>query len=377
MPTAKHRKILVDILSLPTAPFAEHMVLDHIRSFCAKRKNVTLKADRVGNLLVRVRQGNRRVARPICITAHLDHPGFVSDRMIKPGTLRAFWRGGVLPEYFVGTGVRFWVEGKWVRGVIQSIRTKTSDGRKQVETADIEVSKKADIPSRSIGMWNLPEPAIRGQRIYARGCDDIAGAASMLCCIDELVRKRQSCDAYFLFTRAEEVGFIGAIDAARSGTIPSKCIVVAMETSAELPSAKMGDGPILRVGDKATVFSPSVTAHCEAIAQQLAKKNKRFKFQRKLMDGGACEGTAYCLLGIEATGMCLALGNYHNMDKSRGKIASEYVNLQDFDQVVDWFVELARGSIPYKPANQPMRKRIDGLAKTYRSLLRASAKGPR
>ena len=82
----------------------------------------------------------------------------------------------------------------------------------------------------------------------------------MLCAIHELARGRRSCDAYFLFTRAEEVGFVGALAAARLKTIPQRCFVVAMETSTQLPHAKMGDGPILRVGDRASTFTSSATA---------------------------------------------------------------------------------------------------------------------
>ena len=153
-----------------------------------------------------------------------------------------------------------------------------------------------------------------------------------------------------LFTRAEEVGFAGAIAAANTGTIPRKCVVVAMETSSELPHAQMGDGPILRVGDRASVFNPAVTMHCQRVAEDLARTDRTFKYQRRLMDGGMCESSAYCCLGYEATGICLSLGNYHNMDVKRGKIAPEYIDLRDFDNVVKWFVELSRASRRYSGA---------------------------
>ena len=82
----------------------------------AKRPGAKLSSDAVGNLLVSVQRGGTRATRPVCITAHLDHPGFVADRMTKRDRLRAYWRGGVPPQYFVGTKVRFWVDGKWVGG---------------------------------------------------------------------------------------------------------------------------------------------------------------------------------------------------------------------------------------------------------------------
>ena len=374
MQTRTGRRILHDLLSLPTAPFAEHFVIDFIERFCARQKTVTLSRDNSGNMLLRVRQGKRRIARPVCITAHLDHPGFVSDRMLTKRRVRAFWRGGVPPEYFIGSGVRFYVDGEWVRGRVRSIKTVVRNERKRVDTATIDVARQ--VPSGSIGMWHLPAPKVRDPRIYAHACDDLAGAAAMLACTDQLVRRKHSCDAYFLFTRAEEVGFMGAIAAARLKTIPTKCFVVAMETSTELPSARMGDGPILRVGDRASAFTPQATAHCHRVARELAKADKRFKYQRKLMDGGTCESSAYCQFGYEATGLCLALGNYHNVNVKRKRIAPEYIDLNDYDNVVKWFVELARSTHPYTGRDDTLRNQLKDTERTYKSLLCSSRNHP-
>ena len=353
--------ILQEMLSIPTAPFAEHLVIDYVRSFCEKRKAVTMTQDSAGNVLVRVRKGTRRVARPVCITAHLDHPGFIADKMTARTRVRAHWRGGVQKAYFVGTRVRFWLDDKWVKGTIKSVKLTGKGAQARVATASIDVPR--EIPPGTLAMWDLPEPKIRGDRIHARACDDIAGAAAMLECVDRLSRGRQSCDAYFLFTRAEEVGFVGAMAAVRRTTIPTRCYVVAMETSSELPSARMGDGPILRVGDRMTTFTSEVTSHCGRIAADLAKTDKKFIYQRKLMDGGMCESTAYCLLGYEATGMCVALGNYHNMNTKRKVIAPEYINLRDYDNTVKWFIALATTSQKYTGKEEALRARLKKVEK--------------
>lgn len=351
------RRILCEMLSVPTAPFAEHMVIAHVERFCRERRNLTLRRDAVGNILVRVRKGARRISRPVCITAHLDHPGFIADRMTSRIRLRAHWRGGVPKEYFAGSRVQFFVDGTWVKGRVRSIKTVMRNGQRRVDSASIEV--RGAVPPGSVGMWDFPDPVIKGQRIYARGCDDLAGAAAMLSAIDVLARGRGSCDAYFLFTRAEEVGFIGAIAAAKRKTIPKKCFVVAMETSSELPQAKMGDGPILRVGDRASAFTPAVTAYCHRIARELCATDRSFQFQRKLMDGGTCESAVYCEYGYAATGLCLALRNYHNMDRDRGQIAPESIHLDDFDRLVRWFVALAGSGDTTTAGVTPLRRRVD------------------
>ncbi len=369
-----NRTILSKMLSIPTAPFAEHRVIEYIKAFCKRRAGVTLKQDQVGNLLVHVRYRNRKVARPVCITAHLDHPGFIAETMISKTRLRAHWRGGVPQQYFVGSKVRFYEGDRVIKGIVHATKSTTQNGKKRVESATINV--KESVSAGAIGMWDFPDVAIRGSKIYARDCDDIAGASAMLCAIDELARKKSACDAYFLFTRAEEVGFIGAIAACRLKTIPKKCFVVAMETSSELPNAQMGDGPILRVGDRTSTFTPAATSHCFRIARELARDDSTFQYQRKLMDGGTCESSAYCSLGYEATGLCIALGNYHNVNVKRGKLGPEYVHLKDFDNVVKWFVSLAQAPYPYTGSDQQLSKQINELEKTYKKLLRASVKKP-
>lgn len=372
---ALHGRILREMLSIPTAPFAEHFVIAHVERFCTRCRHATLTRDAVGNVLVRVRKGSRRVARPVCITAHLDHPGFVADRMLSKRRLRANWRGGVPKEYFVGSSVRFFVGGVWVKGRVRSIKTVRRNGQIRVDTVAIDV--RGDVPQGSVGMWDFPDSVVRGRRIYARGCDDLAGAAAMLAAIDELSRRRGSCDAYFLFTRAEEVGFIGAIAAARLKTIPKKCFVVAMETSSELPNAKMGDGPILRVGDRTSTFTPAVTAYCHRIARELTATDRSFHFQRKLMDGGTCESSAYCNLGYDATGLCIALGNYHNVDVKRKRLVPEYIHLDDYENVITWFVELGCSLHRYSGRDDALRTQLADLERTYKTLLRTSTKSPR
>ncbi|MFQ5413714.1 MAG: hypothetical protein ACE5E6_04565, partial [Phycisphaerae bacterium] len=183
------------MLAIPTAPFAEHLVIDYIERFCHARPGLTVTRDAAGNVLVRVRIGRRSVARPVCITAHLDHPGFVADRMITRTRLRAHWRGGVPPELFVDSCVRFHVDHAWVRGTIRSVKLAVRAGRRRVDTATLDVP--GAVPPGAIGMWDFPDPTVRNTRIYARGCDDVAGAAAALVCIDRLVRRKLTCDAYF------------------------------------------------------------------------------------------------------------------------------------------------------------------------------------
>lgn len=368
-------KILADLLTLPTASFVEQAVLDHVETFCKNLRHVTLRKDRCGNLLARYRHHPPK-AVPLVFSAHTDHPGFVALEMLDSRTLRAAFRGWVEPEYFPGARVRFWRQGRWVKGrvleILRSQKLQRVPGR-SARPEEVLLRVAEEIAPNSPGMWDLPDPRLKGDLVLARGCDDIAGVAAMLALLQALSRKQARTDVYCLFTRAEEVGFVGAIGAAKAGTIPRRCPIIAIETSKALPNAPIGDGPILRVGDKTSVFTPSVTQFCQRVASDLARRKKSFRYQRKLMDGGTCESTAFVAYGYAATGVCLALGTYHNMDVQRRKIDSEYVSLSDWQAMVDWFVALATDRQGYGAETAELRRSLDARYAEWERLLQPRA----
>lgn len=356
-------RVLTELLALPTSPFHERYALRYVRDFCKRHKSLELAEDRYGNLLAHYRPARSRNRRPVVLEAHLDHPGFESLKMIGAKRLRAAWRGGVLPEYFVGSGVRFWLddESRWVRGTVRSIRKHRPDPSRppKVLTADIDVARA--VPPGSIGMWDLPDPRVRGGKIYARLTDDLAGVASILCAVRAVLAKRARAEFYAMFARAEEVGFAGTLAACKSGLLPEHALVVNVENSSVIPGVAMGAGPIVRVGDRLSLFSPPMMAYLAATAERLGKKDTSFRFQRKLMDGGACEATAFCDFGYETGAVCLPLGNYHNMDKQTGRIAPEYIALDDFANMVKLLTAVLLHDPPYAPPKPGPRQQLRDL----------------
>lgn len=358
---------LLELLALPTAPYNEGHVVEYIRRWAAARPAVRLRQDEAGNLALTLKRGSTR-RPPLVLAAHMDHPGFEARRMVGPKRLEAAWLGWVHPDYFLKTPVRFHDQGTWVRGTVRSVKIGMVRGRRRVTTARIDVPRP--VAPGAIGMWDLPDPVVREGRVHARGCDDIAGVAAILDAFDALLTGRKPVNLIGLLTRAEEVGFAGAIAACRLGTIPRNARVVAVEISSELPGARMGEGPILRVGDSGEVFSPGLTAFCKLVAADLAKRDKTFKYQRKLMDGGMCESTVYYARGYDATGLCIALGNYHNMDTARKRIAGESIDLADYDGLVKWFVALATTHRAYGDGRAAVDKMIARLDRAQAPLLR-------
>lgn len=319
--------LLEDLLNQPTAPFVEGRVLQFVREF-ARRRKLHCGADRYGNLLVSRSRGLPKGA--VIIVAHADHPGFIARRMKDERHLLADWHGGVEAEYFVGTRVRFHPEqGPPVRGIIRKIaRIDRTDQRQQVQQVLVEVPRA--VPAGSPGSWDLPAFRQKGRRIEALGCDDVAGLAAALAAMDLLAEGALRHRGAVLVTRAEEAGLIGASAAAFGRTVPPDAVFVSIECSLMQPEAPQQAGPIIRVGDRASMFDPDLADWLSRIAIQIAHADKEFHWQRKLMQGGTCEASVFRSAGYRAAGLCVPLGNYHNRNTKSKKIAPEYIDREDW-----------------------------------------------
>lgn len=391
MSASSELQLLRTVVNLPTAPFAEQQVIRFIRQFVSQRSALSLKPDPFGNLLIRYqpRRRSARAGRPVLFAAHMDHPGFSATGMTGPRHVHADFRGWVLSSYFSGQKIQFFSQGRWVPGVIEKVIRQKQGGpgvRRAVASArsfgadappaGIVARVRSDVEAGSPGMWSIPDARVRGKRFFARACDDLAGLSGILAMLDVLCRVGASTPCYAFFTRAEEVGFAGALAAVEARTVPRDALVVAVECSKAITGVAFGDGPVLRVGDKASVFTPAATAYCQVVAEELSAKDKSFRFQRKLMDGGTCESTAYCHFKYDATGICLPLGTYHNMNTKFKRIAPEFIDVRDYHNLVKWFVALAQSpaKIKFDGAHPGLAKRLNALLIQHRSRLQQSAK---
>jgi len=330
---------LRDVLNLPTAPFREQAIVDYIRRFAAEN-GMKVRQDCAGNVLVRYRRG---AGSPRWVfTAHMDHPGFVAVRR-RGRTLRAEFRGSVGREYFRGSRARFFAPGGEVGAVVESTRATL---RRNWLSVRLRLDVAADVPAGTVGMWDFPGVRIRRGRVSARGCDDQAGVAAVLCAMGRLARSGMEADVTGLLTRAEEAGFVGAMGACRNRSIPLRTPVIGLETSQAQPRAPLGGGVVIRVGDAIRTFDPSLTAHITAQAAQAAEQGA-LAYCRCLMPGGACESTVYQAYGYRAAALCVPLGNYHNRGANT-KIAPEQIHLDDFASLVSLLVAVAPSR--YTPA---------------------------
>lgn len=304
----------------PTAPFREDAVRAEIEAQLRQCPHVKFERDDFGNVIAHYRRGRSR-AGDWAFAAHMDHPGWV--RRHVDSELEFL---GSVPEE-----------------LRQNPRMKSFG---------------------DFAMWDLPPFEIRDRQIHSRACDDLLGCAEILCVFRELEEQNAETHCVGLFTRAEEVGFVGAIKLAQSGRLPLSLTILSLETSTPRGTAKIGQGPIVRVGDKVSTFDGPATLRLLAAAEQ-----EKIPVQRCLLDGGTCEATAYQLYGYTCVAASLALGNYHNVTPEK-TIAAEYVAIDDFIGMVRLCVAavLRRGK-----ASDPqsiLRRQLELNARHYRDFYR-------
>ena len=149
-----------------------------------------------------------------------------------------------------------------------------------------------------------------------------------------LARLNLDATVHAAFTRAEEVGFLGAWHLGKHWPFGEKSVFISLENSRPVNGAEIGDGPIVRVGDRLSVFDHEIISLLMRTASE-----QGIRVQRCLLDAGACEATALQACGIRSGGISLPLGNYHNMDDDEN-IVPEYVMLDDLKALVNLLVAL-------------------------------------
>ncbi|MEM1424598.1 MAG: hypothetical protein AAGH64_11430, partial [Planctomycetota bacterium] len=301
--------------------------------WCHDRPDISCTPDEAGNLVIE-RAGAPSPAQvtPLYITAHMDHPAFVVTAVEDDGaTLRLEFRGGVKDPYFTDAPiVAYTGEDEPVFATVVSAGKAEPYRPCVARVSDESRAHAARLTPGDVARWRLPDPVIERRKIegedvgdvlWTHCCDDLAALAAGLAAFDRLRDSPDAAHVRLLLTRAEEVGFIGAIAACKLRTMPHSSRVVLLENSRASAIAPIGDGPIVRVGDRMSTFHPVLTGALANLAREIVKEDEgegdgpAFRWQRKLMTGGACEASCYQAYGYEASCLCLPLGNYHNMSE--------------------------------------------------------------
>ena len=348
------------LFTTPAAPYHEAAMQEQVREISREYK-LPLVEDEFGNLLVTYE--NNPDLPPLVLAAHLDHPGFVIRRQAAPGKWIAEFLGGVGDAWF-----RPGIPLLLMPGRLSAVLGERLDPHKR--EFEILAHQPASHPAQ-FAVWDLLEFERSSGILTGRACDDLAGVAATLAVLAELREQNAPVHVIGALSRAEEVGFHGALCLAKSGRLPREGMVISLETSRELPPVSQGAGVIIRVGDKASIFHSEATRFLTEVAEQLGAERPDFKYQRALMPGGTCEGTAYQEFGYRTAALCIALGNYHNCGENH-QIAAEFVSEADLVGMARLLVSTAKAVPRYAQLVSRIPERLQKSAETALQNLRSA-----
>ncbi|MBI2787998.1 MAG: M20/M25/M40 family metallo-hydrolase [Elusimicrobia bacterium] len=325
------------LTSVPTAPFRETAVSKKALEWIKGNLGARVKVRRLrGGFIVSYRGAGTGPA--LCLAAHLDHPAFDLLKVTRTGAT-ARLRGGLPPHLLAGAAVEAFPavpkdNRPLARGTIGP-RPKKDGGLWTIAWTE---APKAGV-RLDFAVLALPACRTEDGWLLSRSVDDLLGCAISLEAMRRLAKARAKVNLTVLLNRAEEVGFVGALDMIRSGKLSALDSYLSIESSRELPGSKPGGGPTIRLGDKAAAFDPNLTALLDDAAEALRERGARI--QRLRLTGGTCEATAYLAFGYEAGGLAIPLVNYHN-GWGADAVAPEKVRLSDVEGGVRLLVEASK-----------------------------------
>jgi endoglucanase len=339
------------LTSVPTAPFREKAVARKARHWIAKHlgRRVTVREVR-GGIIVSYRGAGNGPA--LALAAHLDHPAFRLEKITQSGA-KALLQGGLPPHLLAGAAVEIFPAvpkdnvplGRGVLGL------RPKDG----ELWDIRWTEAPRAGAKPVfAVLALTPCEIKDGWLSSRSVDDLLGCTVSLEAVRRLANARSKTNVTVLLNRAEEVGFVGALDMIASGVLPEGDSYLSIESSRELPGSKPGQGPTIRLGDKACAFDANLIALLDEAGEKLRRRGT--KVQRLRLTGGTCEATAYLTFGLESAGVAVPLVNYHN-GWGADAVAPERVRVSDVEGAVRLLVETAK-LFPSKILRGTLRARL-------------------
>lgn len=312
-------KLIDLIFAEPTAPFREAFVSGKIQEILSQH-GIPYFLDPYGNIVAGMKDKSEFMENArVGLLAHMDHPGFHVKRKVRKRVFECQWYGGAPFAQMRGARIRVYDEKNSFmseRGVIKNFPKEVS--HREGIAFQIETKNDFDFSAGLFGAFDFPGLKRTGagkttRFISSRAADDLAGVVIGLGALIDIAPSKH---AFCVFTRAEEVGFVGCLKVLENGLLNSNTFTISLEASRALTEAKPGKGPVLRIGDRSTLFHSYFSISFWKKALELAKADRQFKFQRRLMDGGSCEATALSLYDVPTTGLAVPLLNYHNQGVS-------------------------------------------------------------
>ncbi len=326
---------ILDVISRPAAPFFEREVIRAVRQVVSPllaNSRVQLCSDRYGNLVLSFRNARSRILPTIVFASHMDHPGFqitaADGIQVQAKILGGLPRG----EKLLQTKVRVYSAAGEFSGVVSELVESDEDAVRFTLSSEF----RGDIPS-AFAVPDVDRFRISAPFLHGRAMDDLAGCAIQLAVFERIVSQDVPVDCLAVFSRAEEVGFIGAQGICNQGIIPDNAIVVSLEASRNIPGARPENGVVIRTGDRLYIFDPNARELLEKSAEQC--RSKQIRIQQQRMMGGVCEASLYQAHGYHTTAIAVPLINYHNNGENH--VEAEAIAIYDINSAVELLSESA------------------------------------
>lgn len=283
-----------------------------------------ISRDALGNVIAVKRGGGKKVM----LAGHMDQIGYMVNHIDEDGFLRVSVIGGVTPQWELFHTVRF---QNGVRGVV-GYETK-HENYDTLKTDHLFVDIGADSYDEARSMVNVGDVCIlegaliqTEKRLTGPYLDDRIGCAIIV----ETLRQIHDCpyDVYAAFTVQEEVGCRGGQTAA-FGIAPDIGVAVDITLSPDTPeaknicSAKLGNGPAIKVKDNSLIAHPTVRRW---LADAAADAD--IPVQNEVLAFGGTDGGAISLsqAGVPAGTLSIATRYGHS--------AAETISLRDYEQCI-------------------------------------------
>ncbi|MEC9321616.1 MAG: hypothetical protein VX869_05505 [Chloroflexota bacterium] len=347
----------------PATSFYERLVSLQIKSILTTM-GIPFVLDDYGNVVAKV-AGTNSLEPPIAFVAHMDHPGFEVVEDLN-GVVVASALGGVPVAALRKNVNAFSFDSSGAR-VLCRLEPLPDPGERSVY-----VRSEASLGIGTPVVFDLPDMIVENGTIKMRALDDLGGCAAILASLEAVSSSPPESDVYGVFTRAEEVGLIGARLLSRERTLPENTFIVSVETSSLIPGVKQGGGPIIRTGDASYTFNAEAEQILIMGRENILKEDSQFRCQRQLMSAGSCEASAFAVNGYRTTGIAFALGNWHNATTSimdeKGDIGEEYISVSDFEGGVR-LIESAARSVSIRHESPLPLRAIGEVAEEYKNRL--------
>ena len=375
-------EILSELGKLPATSYWEDGPARYL-AVRAREAGLDVSLDEWGNVLA-CKPGTDPEAAGIAFVAHTDHPGYeVVEQNGKKLTLKTMGGVGIAAGRAGTPVIVMGRHGVRIKATITGAddpdgdfaKSRESAGWLGTDTVYAELEDHTDLA-------DLPKAVVPDLLDYElgdddlirmRAADDLAGCAAILAALESIVEVPTKGSVYGLFTRAEEVGLVGARIAAEEELLPKDTIIVSVETSSILPGAEIGKGVVIRTGDQAATFDYEAEAYLGEAVQKIKSANADFKIQRQLMSAGGCEASAFKAFGYKVTGTAFPLGAWHN--RGEAGVEPEFISKDDFVGGVVLIAEAAKlsgtspsgvlGRLSDTPSEEVDRLKRDRLRPEY------------